>query len=97
MNSEYEYTIFHTCCLNLSPRVRCPIGIVPATKLLASSKVYNAEAITAGLEAAGLLGGEVVIEANHQVRLLHCPRPVSTKRHLNCGCCCQATKINQSS
>ena len=30
---------------------------VPATKLLASSKVYNAEAITAGLEAAGLLGG----------------------------------------
>ena len=90
MNSEYEYTIFPTCCLNISSSAVSQCSVA-ATKLLASSKVYNAEAITAGLEAAGL-GGEVVIEANHQVRLLHCPRPVSTKRHLNCGCCCQATK-----
>ena len=89
MNIQYSRLVVW-----ISPRVWCPS--VPATKLLASSKVYNAEAITGGLEAAGL-GGEVVIEANHQVRLLHSPRPVSTKQLLHCGCCCQATKINQNS
>ena len=51
MISDYEYTIFPSC-LNLSSSAVSQCS-VPATKLLASSKVYNAEAITAGLEAAG--------------------------------------------